>query len=105
MFFFGNLKRIHRAYAKFFDSEDEDRETTETDSEDTPSLPPSQSAARFYFDLTYQLAKEDITKMDRLNELPLYLCLNTASLLKDRFIKHQNELKKLEREQRNKAIR
>jgi hypothetical protein len=30
----------------------------------------------------------------------MYLCLNAASLLKDRIIKEQNELKKLEQKQK-----
>lgn len=61
--------------------------------------PPSQMAARFFFQLTYQLAKEDLTKYDRITETNLYLCLNTASLLKDRAIEHENEMNKLKAKQ------
>ncbi len=75
-----------------------DREKDSTVEEDTPIIPPSEATARYYFELTYQLCGEDITKFDRLNELNVYLCLNTASLIKDRIIKEKNELKKLESE-------
>ena len=60
-------------------------------------MAPSESAARFYFEVSFQLANEDITKFDGLNNLNMYLCLNAASLLKDRVIAQENELKKLER--------
>ena len=95
-FFFASLKRVHQQYRNFFESDEEDREIPETDEEDTPKMAPSESAIRFYFELTYQLANEDLTKIDQLNETNMYLCLHTASLLKDRAIKQQNELKKLE---------
>jgi hypothetical protein len=61
-----------------------------------PEMAASESAARFYFELTFKLASEDITKMDRINESNLYLCLNTASLIKDRIIQQQNELRKIQ---------
>lgn len=93
-FFFASAKRVHNAYRHFFESEDEDRELPETTEEDTTEMAPSETAARFYFELTYQLASEDITKIDQLNEMNMYLCLSTASLIKDRIIKQQNELKK-----------
>lgn len=95
-FFFASIKRVHQQYRNFFESEEEDRELPETSDEDTPQIPPSETAIRFYFELTYQLANEDITKIERLNEMNMYLCLHTASLLKDRAIKQQMELKKLE---------
>jgi hypothetical protein len=95
-FFFASIKRVHQQYRNFFESEEEDRKDDESDDEDTPSMAPSESAIRFYFELTYQLANEDLTKFDRLNEQNMYLCLHTASLLKDRAIKQQNEMKKLE---------
>lgn len=58
--------------------------------------PPSQMAARFFYQLTYQLAKEDLTKFQRITKTNLYLCLNTASLLKDRAIEHENEMRKIQ---------
>jgi len=96
-FFFAHIKRIHSSYRHFFESEDEDREPPETDTEDTTQMAPSEATARFYFQLTYQLASEDITKIEQLNELNLYLCLTTAALIKDRIIQQQNELKKMKK--------
>jgi hypothetical protein len=42
------------------------------------------------------LAKEDLTKFDWINEMNIYLCLNTASMMKDRIIQQQNELKAIQ---------
>jgi hypothetical protein len=101
-FFFASLKRVHNQYRNFFETEDEDGKTPESDDEDITPMAPSESAIRFYFELTFQLANEDITKIDQLNEQNMYLCLHTASLLKDRAIKQQNELKKLEAKNKQK---
>lgn len=70
-------------------------ETKEQTEEDGPQMDPVQSAARYYFTLTLSLANQDITKITQINQLPVYLVLNTASLLKDQRIQEQNELKKL----------
>ena len=96
-FFFANIKRIHNAYRHFFESEDEDREVPETTEEDTTEMAPSETTARFYFELTYQLSTEDITKIEQLNDMNMYLCLSTASLIKDRVIKQQNEIKQMKK--------
>jgi len=56
------------------------------------------ATARFYFELTFQLAKEDVTKMAEVENQNLYLCLSIASLLKDRIIKHNEEMKKIKNE-------
>ena len=94
-FFFSHLKRIRHSYKSFFEEENTETEhTVETDELDS-FLPPSEQAARFFFELTYQLSNEDITKFERINESNLYLCLNTASLIKDRVIKQENEMRKL----------
>lgn len=95
-FFFAHIKRVHHTYKHFFESEDENREVPETTEEDTTTMGATESTTRFYFELTYQLAKEDLTKFDRILETNMYLCLSTASLMKDRIIKQQNEMKKLE---------
>jgi len=58
-----------------------------------------ESTARFYFELTYQLAKEDITKMAEVEQQNLYLCLSVAALIKDRVVKHNNEMRKQKIEQ------
>jgi hypothetical protein len=99
-FFFSHLKRIRWSYREFFETESEEREVDTTTEEDTPQMSASESAARFFFELTFQLCGEDISKYERINETNLYLALNTASLLKERAIKQQNELKKLEAKNR-----
>ena len=72
----------------------------ETNNEAPAQMVASESAARFYFQLTFALAKDDLTKFERINESNLYLCLNTASLMKDRIIQQQNEMKKLHNQQK-----
>lgn len=96
-FFFAFINNIHKKYGKFFEADDEGETNNSEGDEDTPKLDDSEAAARFYFELTYYLSKEDITKFDRLNASNMYLCLNAASLMKDKIIQQQNELKKLER--------
>lgn len=76
------------------------KEVDENNESEVPQLPPSQAAARFYFELGVQLIGEDITKWDQLNDSNIYLCLNLASLLKDRAIKQQNELRKIQQERK-----
>jgi hypothetical protein len=59
-------------------------------------MAPSESAARFYFETSFRLVNEDITKINDLNNLNMYLCLNAASLIKDRVVREQEEIKKME---------
>ena len=63
--------------------------------DETTDLGPAQNTARFYFALTFNLAKEDLTKIKQIEEMPVYLVLNTASHIKDKNIAEINELKKL----------
>jgi hypothetical protein len=63
-------------------------------------MAPKEATSRFYFSLTFQLAGEDITKVTQINQMPLYLILNGASLLKDKRIKEMNEIKKMEQNHR-----
>lgn len=58
----------------------------------------TQTAARFYFTLTFQLANEDLTKFEQIDDMSLYLCLNTAALLKERYEKELEQIKKMEKE-------
>lgn len=81
---------------------DQDSQDGESSNEDTPQMAPSQATARFYYELTYKLANEDITKFEAIDNLNVYLCLNTASLIKDRIIQEKNEIKKLEAQRKNK---
>jgi hypothetical protein len=99
--FFSHLKRIHYEFKQFFESEDDDRETNKTSEEDTPSMAPSQATARFYFELTFNLANQDITKHPLIDNSNMYLCLNAAALMKDRIIKEQNELKQHEKKMKS----
>lgn len=65
---------------------------------DSPEMASKENTIRFYFNLTYQLAGEDITKVQQMDDIPMYLCLNVAALLKERFDKEQEELRKMERQ-------
>ena len=99
-FFFAHITRVHKSYKQFFEHQDQDNKNDEADNEDSSYTPASQNTARFYFGLTYKLAKEDITKFEEIDNLSVYLCLNTASLIKDQVIKEQNEIKRLKAEAR-----
>jgi len=61
-------------------------------------MAPREATARFYFELTFLLAKEDITQISKVEQQNLYLCLSVASLLKDRMVKQQNEINKMKRD-------
>jgi hypothetical protein len=100
-FFFAYKSSISRKYKEFFGGDDEVEKDIESDTEETTTIPPSEATARFYFQLTYQLAKEDLTKFHQIEEMSVYLCLNTASLIKDRIISEQNEMKKLKNEMKS----
>ena len=95
-FFFSHLKRIRFSYKAFFEEKDTEGDIPVENPEEDSFIPNSEAAARFFFELTYQLAQEDITKFEGINESNLYLCLNAASLIKDRIIKQENEMRKLQ---------
>lgn len=57
-----------------------------------------ETTGRFYFGLTYQLAKEDITKMEQVESQNLYLCLSVAALMKDKIERENAEIKKMQNE-------
>lgn len=65
---------------------------------DSPEMASKENTVRFYFNLTYQLAGEDITKVQQMDDIPMYLCLNVAALLKERHDKEQEEIRKMERQ-------
>ena len=100
-FFFAHKSNITNKYKSFFGVEEPDNREVDEDEQETTTIPASENAARFYFQLTYQLAKEDITKFDVIDRTNLYLCLNTASLIKDRIIQEQNDIKKMKIEIKN----
>lgn len=97
-FFFSNIKSVHLKYKAFFGTDDQDEQDVDEDVETPTQMAPSEATARFYFELTYRLANDDITKIMQIENTNVYLCLNTASLIKDRIVKEQNELKKLKNE-------
>ena len=65
---------------------------------DTPKMGKKEAAFRYYFSITLNLAGEDITKVNQIDELPLLLCLNTASIMKERADKQREEMKKIEKQ-------
>lgn len=65
---------------------------------DTTKMGKKEAAFRYYFSITLNLAGEDITKINQIDELPLLLCLNTASLMKERVQKQNEEMKKMEKQ-------
>ena len=64
----------------------------------TPKMGKKEAAFRYYFSITLNLAGEDITKINTIDELPLLLCLNTASMMKERADKQREEIKKMEKQ-------
>jgi len=62
---------------------------------DNAEMDATQATARFYFNLTYQLAKEDITKIEQVENMSLYMALNVASLMKDQYERERDEQNKL----------
>jgi hypothetical protein len=95
-FFFAHQRSIHHQFRAFYEVEDEAGEGLETDEEDTPKMAPTEAASRFYFQLTLQLAGDDLTKYELVNEENIYLCLSSAALFKDRAEKQQAEARKLQ---------
>jgi hypothetical protein len=95
-FFFGNRKHIHNLYEEFFGIDPEDTTEDNKGVEDDAEVDAKGSTARFYFTLTYRLAKEDVTKFNQVENTNLYLCLNTASLMKEEIERQKEEMKKLE---------
>lgn len=97
-FFFSNIKSIHHKYKAFFGIDDKDEQDVVEDDEAPTKMVASEATARFYFELTYRLSNDDITKIQQIEESNLYLCLSTLALIKDRITQEQNELKKLKNE-------
>jgi hypothetical protein len=73
-----------------------DESTDREGVDETSKIPAKEATARFYFNLTYQLAKEDITKFEEVESMNLYLCLNVASMLKDKYERELEQHRKLE---------
>ena len=93
-FFFANRKAVHFRYKELFGIDEQVEQVDDEGVQDTPQMDPRQAAARYYFNLTYQISGEDITKFRQMETMSVYLVLNTASLIKDRIIKEKEEQKK-----------
>ena len=95
-FFFSNIHFIHKQYKEFFDIDEQVKSVDDEGMEDTPKMDKAQITNRFYFALTFQLAQEDITKFEQIDSMNVYLCLNAASIFKERRLKEEEEFKKLQ---------
>jgi len=94
-FFFSNLRVIHYKYKEFFGSDPEDEQVDTERVEDATEIPKTEMVARFYFSLTYLLSGEDITKFEQIDNTSIYLCLNTAALIKDRIELEKRQIEKM----------
>lgn len=97
-FFFSSRKNIHNQYREFFNINDDDIPQSDEGDTETPVASPKDITARFYFALIYQLAKEDITKFGEIETMNLYICLNTAALIKERIEKEKAEIEKMRKQ-------
>jgi hypothetical protein len=97
-FFFSNRNNIYQQYKEFFDVDEQTQQEDTDGVGDTPKMGKKEAAFRYYFSITLNLAGEDITKINQIDELPLLLCLNTASIMKERMVKQNEELKKMEKQ-------
>jgi len=94
-FFFSNLRVIHFNYKEFFGTDPEDEQVDIEGVEDDAQISKKEMVSRFYFGLTYKLTGEDITKFEQIEQMSVYLCLNTASLIKDRIEQEKKQIEKL----------
>ena len=97
-FFFSNRNNIYQQYKEFFGVDEQNQSNDNEGVEDTTKMGKKEAAFRYYFSITFNLAGEDITKINQIDELPLLLCLNTASLMKERMEKQMEEMKKMEKQ-------
>jgi hypothetical protein len=97
-FFFSNRNNIYQQYKEFFDVDEQNQSDDSEGVGDTPKMAKKEAAFRYYFSITLNLAGEDITKLNQIDELPLLVCLNTASLMKERVQKQNEEMKKMEKQ-------
>jgi len=95
-FFFFNRVNVHKKYGGFFEYAEQDEREDNDEMEQTPKIPAKEATARFYFNLTYQLAKEDITKFEEVENMNLFICLNVASIMKEKYLKELEQHRKME---------
>jgi hypothetical protein len=97
-FFFSNRNNLYQQYKEFFGVDEQNQPEDNEGVGDTTKMGKKEAAFRYYFSITFNLAGEDITKINQIDELPLLLCLNTASLMKERMEKQREEMKKMEKQ-------
>ena len=97
-FFFAGKHNIYQQFAEFFEYNEQSKPVDTEGVDDTPKMDKANATIRYYFNLTFNLAKEDITKMEQIDELSVYLCLSTLSLMKERFEKEMEEYRKVEKQ-------
>jgi hypothetical protein len=93
--FFFHKQNIHRRYKEFFGITDQDLPTDGEGDEGISKMGPKEVTARFYFRATLELCQEDITKIRVIDNLPIYICLNTLSVFKDRREQERKEIEKM----------
>lgn len=97
-FFFSNRNNIYQQYKEFFGVDEQNQPDDNEGVGDTTKMGKKEAAFRYYFSITLNLAGEDITKINQIDELPVLLCLNTASIMKERADKQREEIKKMEKQ-------
>ena len=97
VFFFNSRRNIHRQYQEFFGTNPDELPESDDGDTEAPEMDTKTTTARFYFTLIYQLAKEDITKYSEITNMNLYLCLNTASLMKEKYEREKEEIEKMKK--------
>ena len=95
--FFSRKQQIYHQYAEFFEYDPKNQPVDSDGVEQDAKVDKKQNTIRFYFNLTYQLAGDDITKMEQIDSISVYLCLNVAALIKERYLKEKEELDKMKR--------
>jgi len=100
-FFFSNRRVIYHQYKEFFGVEEQSEREGDEGVEDTPQIPPQEATARFYLTLLYTLAKKDITKIEEVEKLPLYLCLNISAMIKEQRDREEEEYRKMKSQMKN----
>lgn len=93
--FFFNQRNIHKQYQEYFGIQDEDKQVDDERDENIAKMAPKEATARFYFAATLELANNDITKVSHINNLSLYLCLNTLARNKDIREAERREIQKM----------
>jgi hypothetical protein len=97
-FFFSNRNNLYQQYKEFFGVDEQNQSDDNEGVGDTTKMGKKEAAFRYYFSITLNLAGEDITKINQIDELPVLLCLNTASFMKERADKQREEMKKIEKQ-------